>query len=836
MMFPKILLVDDSASDRMIIMKMLSGYDMLEARGGLEAMRLMEEHADIDLVILDLNMPKMDGFQVLTEMKSRAVNKKPRFIILTNYDELDKEKKGLQLGAVDYIRKPIHMDSLNARIGIHVEMLRIQQALEQELHEQTLTFDMIFQQAPIGIAISFSSKPAAEGGEGLIRVNPMYEKITGWKQEELFRLGWAKITHPDDLEEDNRNFIKLQAGEIDSYSMDKRYIRPDGSFVWVRIIVSPISLKDGRLYNHICLVQDITWQKTIEAELMESERAKSVLLSNIPGMAYKCRYDPEWTMEFVSRRCHELTGYPPECLIGNKVLSFNEIIAPEYREGLRDKWKAALSKGQPLRSEYEIITANGERKWVLELGEGVLNNNGVADTLEGIIIDITDRKLVENRLKFNNEHDRWTGLYNRSSLESMLGEDLKNRTAGRKALVNINLSPVQSLTMTYGFHYTQELIKKVANLLRQHCSDNCLLFYTYENRFVFYVKDYQDSEGLLGFCSDVAGTLEPLLSGERIGGGIGVVEIGLDNEENTDKLLIKSLTASEEAIVSHDWDIGICFYDREMGERVLREEEIKREIAQIAMDENDCGLFVQYQPIVELKSGLICGFEALSRLCSESFGLVPPMEFIPIAEKTKLIVPLGWKIIQKALNFLKKISENGHAGIGISINISAIQLLRADFSANLFEIIDQINVKPENITLEVTESVFMSNYQEVNRILGGLKNTGIHIAIDDFGTGYSSLARERDLNVNNLKIDRSFISALMNIEHAEAITSDIISMSHKLGHYVTAEGVEYEQQRQYLLDCGCDRIQGYLVSRPLDEEKAVALLNNQTGVKKGAND
>lgn len=256
-MLIKILLVDDSASDRLIIKSMLSDYSVLTACDGMEAMRMLEEHDGIQILILDLNMPNMDGFQVLESIKDDQRFQKLRIIILSNYDELDNEIRGLKLGAVDYIRKPIHMASLKARIDVHAALLRAQQALEQKLDEQTLTFEMIFDQAPIGISISYSSDPK-HPEKATIRINSAYEQITGRTKEELIRSGWAKITHPDDLEEDMRNLRKLRAGEIKSYAMDKRYIRPDGSIVWVHMIVAPLTLPFDQHFNHICLIQDIT--------------------------------------------------------------------------------------------------------------------------------------------------------------------------------------------------------------------------------------------------------------------------------------------------------------------------------------------------------------------------------------------------------------------------------------------------------------------------------------------------------------------------------------------------------------------------------------------------
>ena len=149
----KLLIVDDSATDRLIIQNMLRDYEVLTARDGLEAMRVIEAEPDIDLVILDLNMPVMDGFEVLESLKAKGLNKWIRTIILTNYDELDKEIRGLQAGAVDYIRKPVNMESLLVRISIHLELLRIQKLYEQTLYERSLTLDTLLDQAAIGIAM-----------------------------------------------------------------------------------------------------------------------------------------------------------------------------------------------------------------------------------------------------------------------------------------------------------------------------------------------------------------------------------------------------------------------------------------------------------------------------------------------------------------------------------------------------------------------------------------------------------------------------------------------------------------------------------------------------------
>ena len=286
----KILVTDDSATDRLLISSLLQHHRILTACDGLDALRQLEAHGDIDLLVLDLHMPKLDGFAVLESLKSDERTKQLRTVILSSHDEPENEIRGLQLGAVDFIRKPIQMDALKARIDLQAELIQAQRDVEQRMQDQALTFDTIFEQAPIGIALAYGANPQ-DTQQSEVKINPALEKITGRRAAELVRLGWAAITHPDDLEADLALYHRLLAGEIESYSLDKRYLRTDGSIVWVYIVVAPVILSHRQRCNHICLVQDITQRKAVEQALAESVRSKSVLLSHLPGMAYRCRYD-----------------------------------------------------------------------------------------------------------------------------------------------------------------------------------------------------------------------------------------------------------------------------------------------------------------------------------------------------------------------------------------------------------------------------------------------------------------------------------------------------------------------------------------------------------------
>ncbi|MEA4830586.1 MAG: diguanylate cyclase, partial [Enterococcus thailandicus] len=291
-------------------------------------------------------------------------------------------------------------------------------------------------------------------------------------------------------------------------------------------------------------------------------------------------------------------------------ISYNDLISPGYRDTLWKEWKHVLAKRLPFRQEYEITTADGEKKWVLELAQGIFDEQGQVIALEGIVFDISKRKKYENLLVYNNEHDRWTGLLNRYYLANLLAGDDKKDNVSKRAFVCINMSHAQVLTKVYGFQYTQTLLKKTADILSQYCTDKHSLFHTFIDRFVFYLEEYEDKNELYEFCQTIEHALEPLLRSERMNAGIGVIEIEPGNKLDTDLLLKKLLIASEKAFDISDKHLGICFYDADMEAKIMREEDIKRELAQIAYDENNKSIFLLYQPILDLKSNKICAFEA----------------------------------------------------------------------------------------------------------------------------------------------------------------------------------------------------------------------------------
>jgi EAL domain-containing protein (putative c-di-GMP-specific phosphodiesterase class I) len=335
--------------------------------------------------------------------------------------------------------------------------------------------------------------------------------------------------------------------------------------------------------------------------------------------------------------------------------------------------------------------------------------------------------------------------------------------------------------------------------------------------FAFYIDGYACSEEIDDFVFQIINTLKKIKIMFTIGCAIGVAEfVGGDADA-----AIKSASAAAES-TENSQPFEYRFFDRELEERERRDEEIIAALVNIINYTGRDRLVLRYQPMLDLKTGSIGGFEALARLESEKLGQVLPEEFIRLAEETQIIVPLGKIIMRMACAFKKRLETLGCGGITVFINISAVSLIREAFTRDYMGIIQESGADPTRLGLEVTESVFADNFDMINDKLNHFISLGMQVAVDDFGTGFSSLYRESEMSITCLKISKAFIDKLTCLEPEKTITGDIIAIAHRLGQRVIAEGVENERQKSYLVERGCDMLQGYYYSKPLLEDEAIA--------------
>ncbi len=345
----------------------------------------------------------------------------------------------------------------------------------EKLEEGEILIDNVFQRIPVGIA-------AGNAFGNFSVINPTFEKITGWTKEQLKNIDWEKITHPDDLPLNIEKYEKFNRGETDEYSLEKRILKADGTYSWIDLKVASLveTTEENRL--HMWIIQDIDEKKRAKEALEESERSKSVLLANLPGMAYRCLFDSDWTMLFVSDGCCELTGYRPEDLIMNKTLTFNDLIKEEYRGTLWLEWERVLAGHATFKSEYAITTASGEDKWVLETGQGVYRGDGTVEAIEGIIIDITNLKKKEEEIRYINEHDHLTGLYNRQYFEKKLSELKREENLPLSVLV-ADINGLHLINEAFGQNEGDLVIIKSARIIRNCCRDKDIIARTGGDEF-----------------------------------------------------------------------------------------------------------------------------------------------------------------------------------------------------------------------------------------------------------------------------------------------------------------------------------------------------------------
>ncbi len=357
-----------------------------------------------------------------------------------------------------------------------------QKILEAKLREKEAIFQTIFEQAPIGVLITNKDETLYSTIDAGANINKAYMNILGRTKEELAKLRWTDITHPSDLHEDRNQSRQFLAGKSNGYTIEKRYIRPDGSVVWTNLIISALKDKENKTISHLCLLEDITKRKTLEMSLKESERSKSVLLSHLPGLAYRCLNDSEWTMKFVSDGCFALTGYKPESLIDNKELSYNDLVTPEHRDQLFREWQQVISQRTSFRGEYQIMTASGQIKWVLESGQPIFNEAGELIALEGIVVDINEQKIREQKILYMSEHDELTNLFNLRHFNTECKRHNVLHTYPL-AIVQCDIDGLRLINDSFGFQEGDSQLKRVADILTANSADRYVLARTGDDDF-----------------------------------------------------------------------------------------------------------------------------------------------------------------------------------------------------------------------------------------------------------------------------------------------------------------------------------------------------------------
>jgi len=493
-----------------------------------------------------------------------------------------------------------------------------------------------------------------------------------------------------------------------------------------------------------------------------------------------------------------------------------ELIHKDDKEKVTSAWDEAL-QGADFEIEHRIIVGT-KIKWVREKAKLNIDEDGNIVSGIGTVQDITERKRYENKLERLANYDTLTGFANRTFLFSYLQKVVHRCKRNNKmaALLVLDIDHFKEINDSYGHDIGDELLTLVSKRLSTRIRGGDFISRLDGDEFAIILEDINSSGDAAVFAKEImSGLTEPFYlsntSEVHISATAGIV-IAPKNAETAEELIQFADTALYKG--KKDKRGSICYYSDELTELAKKRIELESRLRR-AIENSEFELY--YQPQVHIKSKRIIGAEALIRWNNSKLGFVSPAEFIPYAEETGFIIPIGNFVLESVFKKAKELEDKGY-DLSIALNISSVQLEDEKFINQVKSLLSSTQCKPEMLEFEITESKIMSNVEENITKLLLIKKMGIKISIDDFGTGYSSMSYLQKLPIDILKIDKSFIDNI-NISSANAgnvLVHGIVSLAKALSLKTVAEGVEMQEQNDFLKEIGCDIIQGYLYSKPLN--------------------
>ena len=634
--------------------------------------------------------------------------------------------------------------------------------------------------------------------------------IGGQHEESMSADVWRhQAVHPDDLLLVEQRLNDHLEGRVDHFESEHRIRNIEGGWTWVlsrgKVVERDANAQALRVCgtaHDINVARQVAHERAIASEIIDS-MSEAVTVTDL-----------EFRFVSVNRAFTRMTGYTEsECLgqpaeLLNSTQHAHEIYRAMREEFVRNgHWRGEM--WQRRRDGEEFLC------W-LEISD-VRDDSGQRTNYVGVMNDITDRKRAEQELRYLANYDTLTGLPNRTLLGERLAHAVirARRTSRKVAVLFLDLDRFKHVNDSMGHAAGDRVLKAVGERLCANVRESATVARLGGDEFTVVLEDVQHIDQAQRVASDLLEVFSAPLtldSGQEviISPSIGI-SVYPDHAQVPTDLLKYADTAMYQAKAEGRNMYQV--YTPEM-DAAARNRAGMLGALRLALERNELSLV--FQPMLALDEGRITGVEALLRWNSAEFGAVPPAVFIPLAEEAGLIERIGEFVLFRACVQLRDWQDRGLHKITMSVNLSALQLLRDELTQRLCEILAELQLLPEHLELELTESVLMANPERAIHTLDRLHAVGVAIAIDDFGTGYSSLSYLKRLPIDRLKIDRSFVGDITTDPDDEAITKTIITMAHSLGLDVVAEGVETLEQLEYLHEQGCDEIQGHWLSVPLD--------------------
>jgi diguanylate cyclase (GGDEF)-like protein/PAS domain S-box-containing protein len=687
--------------------------------------------------------------------------------------------------------------------------------------------DIVLASAPFGISLT-SSLPESFGT--YVFANPAYSRITGYSAEELRALTFRDIVHPDDLPEAVAGLRRLLSGEVAEIDTELRIRRRDGTQITVRQHRTAVSDAAGEPLWTVTHSEDITERRASDAAvnaarvvaenaLLESEARYRLLADNAPDMIVCTQRDR--TRTYISPGSQRLLGYTPAELLGG---DFAGLLHPGDRARIIRAYDDFLERGGPDSHTYRMRRKDGEYVWAearwVNMGAAhfPLRSGSESDVLVAVVRDISERKAAEMKIASMACHDALTGLANRVLLRERLDEARSFVDAGGSvAVLLIDLDRFKAVNDMLGHAVGDKVLQAVAERLLRCVREDDTVARLGGDEFAIVLLGLDDQQEATRRAQDIVEVLSACydVAGHRvlISASVGVTTSPQDGVlsdqllKNADSALYGAKAAGRRGYRIFQPSMAVHRQTRLDTEGELR-------------DALAAGSFeVFYQPILKVATDAIVGFEALVRWRHPVRGLIYPEHFVPIAEDTGIIVPLGEWVLREAC----RQASRWPAGVRVSVNVSPIQFRTAAFIETVRGALAASGLHASRLDLEVTESVLLQQTGETLAVLNSLRQLGVTISLDDFGTGYSSLGYLRNFRFDRIKIDRSFIGDLGRRDESDAVVRAVVGIGAALAIVIVAEGVETHAQLQRLRQLGCVEAQGFLYcdARPAAEIPAL---------------
>jgi diguanylate cyclase (GGDEF)-like protein/PAS domain S-box-containing protein len=688
---------------------------------------------------------------------------------------------------------------------------------EMQLRESEEHYRATFEQAAVGIVHT-----SLEGR--VLRCNSRFAEIIGYPAEEVSGLTIQQITAPGDAAATAGALDQLAGGESGTIILEKRYIRKDGSRTWVRATASIQRDSEGRALHFITFVADINARKAAEARLSEAletlqaseARYRTVFQTSIDPLCITRLSDGEFID--VNRAFLEVTGFARDEVIGHSTLGLG-IWADQHDRQIAVRALQENSAFRDIRARFR--KKSGEIFWVM-LSASVIEIEGTPCLL-GVFRDLSDAKAAEDKIQTLVFYDQLTRLPNRRMLLERVktAQGRGSEPSRERAMLLLDLDEFKKLNDTLGHQAGDLLLREVARRLTSCVRGTDTVARCGGDEFAVLLEN-------LGRIPEPAATHAQLVAAKILTAlsqpyslagqkyhchcSIGVTVFG--NEPGTPHQVLQQAELALHQAKAEGRN-AVRFFAPDLRHAADTRVAIEQDLHQAI---NRKQFVLHYQPQVD-STGLI-GVEALIRWNHPERGLLAPSEFIHMAEETELILPLGGWVLESACTQIAAWAQRKKsANIALAVNISARQFRRPEFVDEVLAVLYRTGANPQNLKLELTESMLLEDVKGVIAKMTILKSHGLRFSLDDFGTGYSSLSYLKRLPLDQLKIDRAFVQDILGDVTSGAIAQTIVSLSRAMGLSVIAEGVETEQQRDFLVHLGCDAFQGYLIGYPLPIEE-----------------